>query len=130
VRLQGPRNADDSYTAYMVVRAAPVEANGGRFESASAFAEYLAKLGLPGEVVEHEGMTGFAETLAHDQTVSHTIGPLHHPGKRSVEVPVRTRMLVLEHDESIYEVIYSADARDFSASLPVFERLLETFEWR
>ena len=88
-----------------------------------------------GARVDHDEVRQLDWRAAHDLVVSYTIPPRRFhaglPGSApSLEIPVTTRTLFLENGSRLYELVYSADARDYRKFVSVFERLLETLAFR
>ena len=129
-RIHGPRNQDDTYTSYLVVRGSPVTSFGGRHGSLDELvAHYKAHLIRDTRIVsEHEAAV--ADTNATDLTVSYTLPPLLHKGIKPLAVPVKTRTVFVENSPYIYELIYSADAREYDRYAEAFEHVLKTFRFR
>lgn len=126
VRLLGPRNAEDTYTCNMSVRRSPLKPYGGTHASAAdLIARYKAYAWRDATIGADRSTTvsGFA---AHDLTASYVVPPPHQPELKAIAIPVTTRLLVIERPDSVYEIMYSADAREFAQHAPVFERLLNS----
>jgi hypothetical protein len=135
VRLRGPRNREDTYTAYMIVRSRPSGSADGASESAQAMLQRYRELLPEGSKIDRDVVRQLAGQSAHDLVISYTIPPrrLHAEppaSNPSLEIPVTTRTLFLERGQRLYELVYSADARDYRRFAAVFERLLETLEFR
>ena len=130
VRIRGPRNADDTYTCYLAVRASPLKSEGGKFAtSADALEHYTHRL-LEGSAVESHTDRAVAGLPADDLTVSYTLPPLHLHGLTPKAIPIKTRTVFLEHGAYLYELIFSADAREFPRHAEAFERLVTTIRFR
>ena len=130
VRLQGLRNADGTYTAYMVVRAFPVQPPGSPYADQRAFVARLLTNLPDGASVEPQATRPMAGTLADDITFTYTIPPLHHAGRKAVKIPVKTRTVVVQRGPLLYEIAYSTDERSYDAHLPAFEGLLSSLQFR
>lgn len=130
VRVMGPRNSEDTYTCYLSVSGAPLKKHGGRFESAKErLAIYKGHLFSDGKV-DRERERTFAGEKASDITVSYTIPPLHERGLKPIPIPVKTRTLFFEKGAYLYELIYSADSREYDLHVKAFEQLLKTFRFQ
>ena len=130
VRLLGARNPDDTYTAYVVVRAFPLAASdGGHYSSAHLFVNHTLTHLPSGAVVESQGAREVAGLAAYEVLMSYTIPPLHYAGLHAIQIQVRTRTLVLERPPYLYEVAYSADAREYPRYASTFERLLASLQF-
>jgi len=130
VRLLGPRNAQDTYTAYIVVRSSPFQANGGLHPSAGALMDQFLETAPPGAVVESRVVTPVDGQPADDLTLSYTIPPFFHKGLVPAATKVKTRLLALERPPYLYELTYSADAQEYDAGAASFARLLESLRFR
>ncbi len=129
VRLLGPRNPEDTYTAAIVVRASPLPNDGGKHPSASALERHYREHLLPGAVVEHENAVTVGGVHGKRVIVSYTIPPLHQRGLKPIPIPVKTQAIFLEKGSHVYEMSYSADAREFDQHAKVFGRVLKTFRF-
>jgi hypothetical protein len=119
----------------MIVRSRPSRENGGPYESAEALMQRYRELLPEGARVDQNDVRQLAGRPAHNLVVSYTIPPrrFHVQSAEStptLEIPVTTRTLFLEHGSRLYELVYSADARDYRRFAVVFERLLETITFR
>lgn len=126
LRCLGPRNADDTYTAWIAVRARPLAARpDGTPQSADAAADdYLSAWGEDATATRATAQVAGLTVPA--VGLSYTIPPLHRRGLHPVAVPVASRTVFLVKGASLYELSYSADAREFAASLPAFDALLRS----
>jgi hypothetical protein len=129
VRLRGPRNQADTYTAYIIVRSRPSGDDEGSYESVEALMQRYRELLPEGTSVDQDDVRQLAGSAARDLIVSSTI-PKRHRHVESPEIPVTTRTVCLEHGHRLYELVYSADAREYPRFVSVFERLLDTLEFR
>ena len=130
VRLQVSRNAEDTYTAYLVVRAFPVQPPGSRYATQRTFVNHLLANLPDGASADPQTTRPVTGVVADDFTVTYTIPPLHHAGRKAVKIPVKTRTVVVEHGPFLYELAYSADERDYDAHLFAFEGLLSSLQFR
>lgn len=129
VRLQGPRNAENTYTPYLVIRAFPVQPPGSRWADRRVLTNHLLTTLPDGANVETQTIRSMASTSADDFTFTHTIPPLHHAKHKTVKVPVKTRTVVAEQGPFLYEITYSADERDYETYLAGFEALLASLQF-
>ena len=130
VRLLGPRNADDTYTAYFVVRAFPVQPPGSRYADQRALVSHILTHLPDGASVDPQATRPLDGASADEWTVEYTIPPLHHVGRKAVKIPVKTRTVVVQRGPLLYEIAYSADERNYEAHLPAFEGLLSSLQFR
>ena len=128
IRLLGPRNAEDTYTSAITIRQSPVKAQGGKFASGEELMEHALAHQLSGSTTEARTVTTVAETPAIDVTVAYTVPPLRLPKLTPLPIPVKTRTLVLVKGSYVYEVIYTADAREYSRHASVFERVARSLQ--
>ena len=129
VRLMGPRNRDDSYTAYLSVLGTPLKAYGGKYPNKEEFLRnYTSHLQQGAQIVSTTS-TKISGAAAIDITVSYTMPPWHHQDLKAVEVPVKARTIVVEKPPYLYQLTYSADAREYDAHAPAFEHLRKTFRF-
>ena len=126
VRIQGPRNAEDTYTGFLIVRSSPLKTSGGRFGSAEELLRHKRRYALPGTTVLVDGTRRVAGRTARELVVTYTIPRLNQPGLKPLPIPVKTRTLVLMKDPYLYELSFSADAREYDRDAGAFERLLKT----
>ena len=130
VRILGPRNAQGSYTAYIVVRSSPLQANGGLYPSARALVDHFLETAPAGAVVESRAATPVDGQPADDLTLSYTIPPFFHKGLVPVATQVKTRLLALERPPYLYELTYSADAQEYDTDAALFGRLVKSLRFR
>jgi hypothetical protein len=90
---------------------------------------YTAQL-LDGTAVESDVRRRRWGTDVLDLTVAYTVPPLHRSGLAPVPIPVRTRTLFLRRGTFAYEVVYSADAREYATHQDAFERVLASLRFR
>ncbi len=128
VRIMGPRNHEDSYTCYLSVLAAPLQDAGGRFPNTEAFVQnYTSHLAQGATVVSSQPIS-VDRTKATELIATYTMPPWHHQGVKAIAVPVKVRTVVLEQPPYLYQLTYSADAREYDAHAAAFEQLLTTFQ--
>ena len=128
-RLQGPRNTDNTYTAYLVVRAFPVQPPGSRYADQRAMLNHVLTTLPDGARVVQQATRPVGGGAADDLTFTHTIPPLHHAKRNAVKIPVKTRTLVVAHGALLYELTYSADERDYDTHLAAFDALLASLQF-
>ena len=129
VRLLGPRNAEDTYTAYITVRGVLPDPEGGPEESLDERVRRYTDTLLEGTAIESVQPTAFEQGQARELVVSVTIPPLFRSGLKPLPIPVKTRTVFLRRGRAYYEIAYSADAREYAAHLQVFERLLASLRF-
>ena len=59
-------------------------------------------------------------------TVTSTMPALHHQGIKAEAVPLKERIVFFQQGPYVYELTYSADARDYERYRPAFEHLLSS----
>ena len=129
VRLLGPRNAEDTYTAYITVRGSLLPPATRADDADGPAARYLARL-IDGTAVESDTRRRQWGTEVRDLTVAYTVPPLHRAGLRPLPIPVRTRTLFLRRGDHAYEIAYSADAREYASHLAAFDELLTSLRFQ
>ena len=127
VRLLGPRNQEDTYTAFMAIRVRPLRAEAGWYEHIAELVRQEADGALEGSLVDGPHPVRLAGLPAQELTVSVTLRPPAHHEFPPGEVPLITRAVFFEHDHAGYEIMYSADAREYARYEPAFTALLDSF---
>lgn len=127
VRIMGPRNHDDSYSCYLAVQGLPLQALGGKFHTADEFVRNYTTHLIEGATLVSERKTTISDVSATDLVVSYTLPPWHHRDLKPVEVPVKTRTVILEKSPYLYQLTFSADAREYDLHANAFDRLLNSF---
>ncbi len=126
IRILGPRNNENSYRSYFIVLRAPLQAD-GKYKSVADFLKnYKEHLMRRSEVLS-EGKTKLGGMEAQEMLAQYTMPAWHHQDLNAPEVPVKTRIVVASDNNYLYQLMYSADAREFDAHTKTFERLIETF---
>ncbi len=129
VRFRGPRNNEDTYTAFLSVRRVPVQPDAGYATAATAAKQYLDHL-PPGAALESRVARMVGPVSGELIVYALPIPPQHRHGLKPMKIPVRTWIVFVQRRNDIYEVTFSADTRDASRHEAAFHRLLETFEFR
>ena len=127
VRFLGPRNGEDTYTAFMAIRARPLRAAQGWSAHIEELMRQTADGAVEGAVVDGPHPARVAGVPAQEVTVSATIVPPTPHGGQRLPVPLKTRALFFEQGDMGYEVVYGADAREYARSEPAFTALLDSF---
>lgn len=130
VRFLGPRNAEDTYSCYLAVRVTPVKASGGRHDSVEALAQNYKAHIVEGGRVEREGVQTVASRTALDLTIMYTMPPTFHRDVKPIPIPIKTRTVMLQKEQDLYEFIYSADTREYDQRMATFEQLLNTIRFQ
>ena len=130
VRLLGYRNQEGTYTCYLSVVGFPKKESGGKFETLEEFARNYKEHLLIDSKIEAEVAHSVAGQKAIDLTVSYTIPPLYKHGLKAIEIPVKTRTLFAQKGPYLYQITYSADAREYDLHAQAFEQLLKTFRFQ
>lgn len=130
VRMLGPRNAEETYRCYVAVSAVPSAAAGGRHATAEAMADNYTRH-LPGEgTVLASRETSLAGARGRDVTVSYTQSEWRFHGvHKSGRVPIKARTLIVEKESVLYQLTFSADAREYEQHATAFEQLLRSFRF-
>ena len=128
-RFLGPRNAEDTYTAYIAVRGILPDSEGGPTESLDERVRRYTEELLEGAAIESVQPTALQQGEARDLVVSFTVPPLFRSGLKPIPIPVKTRIVFLQRGRSCYEIAYSADAREYAAHAPAFERVLASLRF-
>ena len=130
VRLLGPRNPEDTYTAYLVVRVAPLDASTRAAEAVDAFFDrYLDHL-PDSTVIDAQERWTIAGVPATALTVSYTIPTLDDERAGEVRIPVTTRTIVMARRDALYEFVYSADTAAYPTYETYVEQLLKSFSFQ
>lgn len=130
VRLLGPRNAEDTYTASMTVRGWLMPREADQAEDADEQVRRYTSQLIDGALVESDVRRRQWGTEVRDLIVAYTVPPLHRSGLQPVPIPVRTRSLFLRRREYAYHVAYSADAREYAAHEDAFDAVLASLRFR
>ena len=129
LRLLGVRNGEDTYTCFISIRSRPVQAAGGlSLHITDLIRQHTERL-LEGAIIDDRHATHIAGLPAEELTVSYTIPPLYHQGLKPLAIPVTTRTVLLERGGYGYELVYSADAREYARYEPVFNRVLASLQF-
>lgn len=130
LRLLGPRNAEDTYTAYIAVRGVAPDAESGAGESLDARVRRYADELLDGTTIESVQPASLQQAEARELVASFTVPPLFRSGLKPLPIPVKTRAVFVHRGPYRYELIYSADAREYAAHAPAFDRVLASLRFR
>ncbi|MBI4342797.1 MAG: hypothetical protein HY599_05470 [Candidatus Omnitrophica bacterium] len=127
IRLVGARNAEDTYTAFISIRVRPLREAGGFYAHVGELVRHSIDRRLEGARVEGPRAVRVAGVPAEELIVVYTIPALrHHAGAKPADIPVTTRSMFFERGSSCYELVYSADTREYARHEAVFTRLLES----
>ena len=130
LRVLGPRNAEDTYTAQMVVRGSVLPRDEHGTESLDErVRRYTAQL-LDESTVESEARRRQWGAEVRDVTVVYTVPPLHRSGLKPLPISVRARTVFLQRDGYAYDITYSADAREYASHQEAFDELLASLRFR
>ena len=130
VRIKGPRNLEDTFTLLLAVRSSPLREHGGKFRTIEELIQHhLSHLFAGAKIVARKKRMAGGQS-AEDITVAYTIPPLHQPGLKAIEIPVKSRTLFVESHGRLYELLYNADAREYDEHRDAFEQLLTTFHFQ
>jgi hypothetical protein len=130
LRLLGPRNAEDTYTAYIAVRGVAPEAERGAGESLDERVRRYADELLDGATIESVQPASLQQAEARELVTLFTVPPLFRSGLKPLPIPVKTRAVFVHRGPYRYELIYSADAREYAAHAPAFDRVLASLRFR
>ncbi len=126
IRIMGPQNSEDSYHSYLVVLRAPLQAE-GKYSGTDAFLQNYKDHQLRRSEVLWERKATLGGLEAKDLLVQYTMPAWRHKDLHAPEVPVKTRIIVTSDRNYLYQLMYSADAREFDTHAKTFEHLIETF---
>ncbi|HEX9779914.1 MAG TPA: hypothetical protein VGB20_01720 [bacterium] len=127
--ILGPRNAEETFRAQLVVRSSPTKEAGGRFSGPGELIANLTGTVPEGASADEGSARDIADTPARDITLSYVIPPMHKTGLKSLPIPVRQRTVVLQRGSELVELVYSADAREYERHAGAFDRLLGTLQF-
>ena len=130
VRILGPRNQEETYTAYLSVRGSPLKPFGGRHEALDELVANYKNHLLQGAQIVSEQPRTIGGTNGVDLTVSYIMPAIHHKGLKAQAVPVTSRTVFLENGPYLCELTFSADAREYEQHAPAFEHLLGSFRFQ
>ena len=129
VRITGPRNREDSYSCYFAVQEFPLKTYGGVYQNAEEilrrYTEHLPEGAHT--IVNRAPLSGLP---AIDVLASYTSRPWHHQGMKAVEVPIAMRVIIVQKGPYLYQLNYSADARESEQYAEAFDHLAHTFRPR
>ena len=131
VRVLGPRNSEGSYSCYLSIVGMPLKPGGGKFESLGEFIQDYREHLPSGTTLEQEGKAkvgGGQEAV--DLTFSYVVPPLHKPGLKPLEIPVRSRILLFQKGTLLYRITYSADAREYDRHAGAMEKLIQSLRFK
>ena len=126
VQVYGPSALDDRLRSYLVVRAIPPAAQGGRFAGLEQMIASYEETLLPTLRVAQRRQTKVAGLPA---TVLEVGGTMLLPwnGANPKPVPVKSERVFLERNGWLFELAWLTTAEAAAAVEPVFARLVETF---
>ncbi len=127
--IKGPRNTDDTYTSAFVLRAYPVKKNGGRFESALQTKKNYTDYLYPDPKILSDTATRVSNVEALDVSAAYIAPKSFFKGFVSKAIPVQQRSLFFEKDEILYQVMYTADQREYPKYIEEFEHLLKSLRF-
>lgn len=130
VRISGPRNREDSYTAYFAVQGTPLKAFGGRFDSKEGFVKNYTSHLLRDANITLSKPIFVGGVVGTEVIVTYTMPPWHHQGLKDVAIPIKARSVFIEKSPYLYQLISSADAREYDQHAAAFDRLLSTFTFQ
>ncbi len=126
VVILGPRNAEDSYNPGLTVRSMPVQA-GGRYADVPSLVDarrnqYAASPQfrmLEDAPYAVAGVSGWHLIFTY-------VVPLPPSSINAKPTPLQTRLVIFSLGGTLYELVYSADAREYAAHQGVFAHLLQS----
>jgi hypothetical protein len=65
-----------------------------------------------------------------DVAITYVIPPLHTHGLKPIEIPVKTRTVIFQREAYVYQLTFSADAREYDQHAQAFEQLLQSFRFQ
>ncbi len=127
--ILGPRNSSDNFSASLTVRRMPNKASGGIYSQLADLTQARQK--QYGSNPRYRQLNTGERMVSGQKAVSMTIEyavPIPPYGKLQAEpVLLQTQFVQFASAGVLYELTFSADARDYAAYEPVFEHLLQTF---
>ena len=129
VIILGPRNTSNNFSASLTMRRMPMKASGGIYSQLADLTEVRQKQYAKNPQYRqlNLGERMVSGQKAVSMTIEYTV-PIPPYGKLQAEqVTLRTQFVQFALAGALYELSFSADARDYSVYEPVFERLLQTF---
>ena len=127
VRLIGPRNAEDTYTAFIAIRVRPRQEEGGWYERIEDLMRQTMDHTVEGSTVDGPRAAQVAGLPAEELVVSSTLTLRPEHGLRPGPIPVKSRAVFFARERAFYEVVFSADAREYAPLEPEFDEMLRSF---
>ena len=131
VRFMGPRTGEQRYRPYMAVFAAPLKSAGGQHGGLEEMLRnYTEHLQLGAEVLQNDQME-VGGIPGREVVVAYTSSAWRFHGvKKPGEVPVKTRTVMAQRGETLYQVTYSADQQTYDRYAADFQQLLNSLQFQ
>lgn len=129
VRIVGVRNRENSYSCYFSVQEFPLKSYGGMYQSADELLHRYTDH-LPEGAKTTVNPITLSGLRAMDIRAEYLSPPWRHQGLKAIEVPIKTRVVILGKDPYFYQISYSVDAREYDLYADAFDHLLRTFRIR
>lgn len=125
VQCYGPKTMEDRLRIYLVVRAMPPKAAGGRYADVAEMVQEFQRTKLPTLRVDREGAVSVAGTAATQLDIS---GSLRLPWKSSkaTDIPVKSQRVFFEKDGRLFELAWLGTPEASPVLADAFSRLLQT----
>ena len=107
-----------------------MKAFGGRHDTLEAFVRHYRDHLIPGTEIVSEAERSVGGMKAAELTVSYTMPAIHHRGIKPMPVPLTERRIFIEKSPYLYELTYSADAREYDRYAEAFERVIKTLRFQ
>ena len=131
IRLVGARNAEETYTAFIAIRVRPLRTANGFYSRVEDLVRHYTDRLLERARVEGPRAIRVAGVPAEEFIVSYTIPPGYHAaGWHLADIPVTMRTIFFEHGPRCYELVYSADTREYARHEAAFTELLNSLQIR
>ena len=125
VQVYGPPSLETRLRTYMVVRAVPPKAEGGRFAGLGEMVEEYQKTLMPSLRIDQAQETVVLDVLARRLDISGTLS-LPWKSKDPHPVPVKSQRIFLEKDGRLYELSWMATPEASQEVERAFSHLLDT----
>ena len=125
VQIYGPASLEDRLRTYLVVRAIPPKAQGGRYAGLREMVEAYQKTLMPSLRIEQEREALVLETTATVLDISGTL-LLPWEAKDPQPVPVKSQRIFLEKNGRLYELSWMATPDVSPRVEAAFSHLLQT----
>jgi hypothetical protein len=130
ILILGPRNAQDTYNAGLVIRMLPTQPRGGRFADVGELTQWRrGQFAAAKAFVVLTDRPRSVEDAAGMELEMQFTAALPLPTMASQDTTLRSHTVIVERDGQLYEFSYSADVRDYQRYYPAFAHLIETLHF-